>query len=77
MDWQKPMATWEALLWLKTVTEKVMTKPASKRVEVVPASFETVTENRLAKAASKRLTASETKFEPYKEQMEIKKLHEL
>jgi len=39
----------------ENVTEEIMTKPAYKKLKVVPAEYKTVTEEVLIKAASKRL----------------------
>ena len=41
----------------ETVTEQVMVRAASSRVETVPAEYETVTEQVMAKGESKRMIA--------------------
>jgi outer membrane protein OmpA-like peptidoglycan-associated protein/flagellar biosynthesis/type III secretory pathway protein FliH len=53
----------------ETVTEQVLVKAASQRVEVVPAVYETVTEQVLSKEAGNQLSAVAAQFETVSEQV--------
>ncbi|ANM30247.1 hypothetical protein ABI59_12625 [Acidobacteria bacterium Mor1] len=55
-----------------TETERVLTREASSRVEIVPAKYEWVTERVLVKEASKRLEVVPAKYEWVEERMLVK-----
>ncbi len=56
----------------ETVTEEVLTRAASTRVDVVPATYETVTEELLTKEASTTLSVSPATFETVTEEILVK-----
>ncbi|NNE29951.1 MAG: peptidoglycan-binding protein [Saprospiraceae bacterium] len=56
----------------ETVTEQVLVKEASSRLEVVPATYETVTEQVMAKPASMRTETIPASYETVTEQVEAK-----
>lgn len=56
----------------KTVTEQVLVKEASKKIQVVPAEFGTTTEQVLAKPEAKRLIPVPAVYETVTEQMLVK-----
>lgn len=55
----------------ETYTEQIVTRPASKRVEVVPAKTKTVTERVLVKEASKRIITIPTVYETVTEKVMV------
>ncbi len=55
----------------ETVTERIMTKAASTRIEVVPAQYSTATDNVLAKAESKKLITVPAEYENVTETIEV------
>ncbi len=56
----------------QTVTEQVLTKPASKRTEVVPAVYQTVTEQIMVKEASKKIMEGAAEYKTETEQIVVK-----
>ena len=56
----------------ETVTEQVLVKEASTRIEVIPATYETVTEQVLVKAASSRIETIPAKYKTVTEQVQTK-----
>jgi hypothetical protein len=55
----------------ETVAEKVETKAAGVRTEVIPATFETVTEQVIVKAAASRMVATPAEYETVTEQVMV------
>lgn len=56
----------------KTVTEQVLVKEASKKIQVVPAEYGTTTEQMMAKPEAKRLIAIPAVYETVTEQILVK-----
>ena len=56
----------------ETVTEQVLVKAASQRVETVPAAYETVTEQVMVKPESKRMIPVPAEYETVTEQVMVK-----
>lgn len=56
----------------QTVSERVLKREASERVEIIPAQYETVTEKVLAKEASQKLEVIPARYEWVEEQILVK-----
>ncbi len=59
----------------KTVTEQVMVKPASERVEVIPAKYEVVDQQVMVKSASKKLEEVPAQYKWVDQQVLLEPAH--
>ena len=59
----------------KTVTEQVMTRAASERVETIPAKYEAVEERVMVKPASKKMEEVPAEYKTVEEQVLVEPAH--